>query len=68
MTYSVSQIEVGNDGRVVLNDEELIAMEGLYDATTAGGDDNQNELNDGCINQGDCSGSSNTGCTNQTKC
>jgi hypothetical protein len=65
--YDVSRIEIGEDGRVVLSDEDLIAIEGLYDVVSAGGDPKQS-LNDGCINPGDCRGTTNDGCTNSGQC
>ena len=66
--YDVSRIEVGVDGRVVLGDKDLIALEGMYSEVSAGGDDMNQSLNDQCINPGDCTNTSNSGCTNNGTC
>ncbi|WP_297513992.1 hypothetical protein [uncultured Caulobacter sp.] len=68
MTYDVSRIEIGSDGRVELNDQDLLAMEGLYDVTTAGGGD-ESMNGSGCVNDGDCSTTNNSErCTNTGHC
>lgn len=66
--YDVSRIEVGVDGRVVLGDDDLIALEGMYSEVSAGGDDMSQALNDQCINPGDCTNTTNKGCTNNGTC
>lgn len=55
---NVEAIDVDSDGRVILNDDELIAIEKNFQVEPISGGENQ-----GCGN-GPCHGSDNSYCTN----
>jgi hypothetical protein len=65
-----SRIFVDDIGRVVLCDEALVAIESSFEIAAGMGTMNGtcNGNNNGCINQINCSGSSNAACSNYNRC